>query len=551
MKNTGGDTRRRVRLLLFGLIGVCFWLGILAITLRVLRHIVSIVDIGDMLAYKLLSMVFIVFFSLLIFSSLLACLSKLYLSRDLALVHAFPLPPAQVFLSRWIESTFDSAWMVLVYSIPVLVSFGIIFHAGPFFYLQMGLALIPFCILASGISAWVILVTVILLPAKRIRSILVFMGLLAFIVLYVAFRLLKPERLVDPEAFSSILLYIQSLSTPASPLLPTTWILDSMKAALTGNTGESFFHLALLWSGALFMGFLATATAKSFYFKGFSKSQTSAFKLIRSDGQWLFNTFSWLSGSTRAFLVKEIKTFLRDQTQWSQLFLIAALIVIYLYNFSVLPLEKSPIKTLYLQNLLAFLNMGLAAFVLVAVTARFAFPSVSLEGSAFWIIRSYPVSIRSFLLIKYFIYLTPLLLLGELLVVAANLLLNATPFMMALSCLTLLGITPGVVALGVGLGAAYPDFSSENPTQTVTGFGGVLFMLLATAFIAAVLILEAGPVYRIFLSDIKGNPLTAWDWVWIWGAFSTDLVLSLLTVYLPLRFGEKSLALVFPESHRP
>ena len=36
-------------------------------------------------------------------------------------------------------------------------------------------------------------------------------------------------------------------------------------------------------------------------------------------------------------MVKDIKTFLRDSTQWSQLFLLLALIVVYLYNFKVLP----------------------------------------------------------------------------------------------------------------------------------------------------------------------------------------------------------------------
>ena len=73
---------------------------------------------------------------------------------------------------------------------------------------------------------------------------------------------------------------------------------------------------------------------------------------------WLYSLsgghfLSFLPSSTRALAVKEIKTFFRDQTQWSQLFLIAALVIIYIYNFKVLPLEKSPIKTVYLQNLLS------------------------------------------------------------------------------------------------------------------------------------------------------------------------------------------------------
>ena len=154
----------------------------------------------------------------------------------------------------------------------------------------------------------------------------------------------------------------------------------------------------------------------------------------------------------RAFAVKEIKTFFRDQTQWSQIFLVAALIVIYLYNFSVLPLEKSSIKIEYLQNLISFLNMGLAAFVLTAVAARFVFPAVSMEGDAFWIVKSSPVSIRTFLWIKFFVYFIPLLLLSEVLIVVTNLLLHVTPFMMVISVLTTFFMVPGIISMGLGLG---------------------------------------------------------------------------------------------------
>jgi len=66
------------------------------------------------------------------------------------------------------------------------------------------------------------------------------------------------------------------------------------------------------------------------------------------------------------------------------------LVIIYLYNFSVLPLDKSPIKTVYLQNLFSFLNIALAASVLAAIAARFVFPAVSAEGEAFWIVQTAP-----------------------------------------------------------------------------------------------------------------------------------------------------------------
>lgn len=542
-RNRSRQETRGLRLFFFFTIGLTFWIGIYAVSHRVLVYFQQVEDFGDILAYKLLSMVLLTFFSLLIFSSILTSLSKLYLSKDLKLVHAMPVPSEAIFFSRWIESTVDSSWMVIVYTIPIFIAYGNVYSAGFFFYTHIAVALLPLCIIASALSAGLVLLAVYVLPASRMKSIFVFMGLVVLLVLYMAFRLLRPERLVDPESFASALLYLRNISMPASPLLPSTWAFDSLKAALSGDLRSTLFHSALSWSGAVFLALTLFWGAKAFYFNGYSKAQSAQIRLFKTSGKRFRNILSFLPGPTRAFLIKEIKTFWRDQTQWSQLFLIGALIIIYLYNFSVLPLDKSPIQTVYLQNLFSFLNMGLAAFVLTAVTARFAFPTVSIEGNAFWIVRSGPISIKTFLWIKFFIYLFPLLILAEVLIIATNMLLRVTPFIMYLSIITIFCITPGIIALGIGLGAAYPDFTSENPAQSVTSFGGLVFMILSAAFIGIVIILEAGPVYTVFMSDIAGRTLANWQHVWIVGSFVVAFIVSILAVLLPMGYGTKRLDL--------
>ena len=222
--------------------------------------------------------------------------------------------------------------------------------------------------------------------------------------------------------------------------------------------------------------------------------------------------------------------------------MIAALVFIYLYNFKVLPLERSPIKTAYLQNLLAFLNMGLALFVLTAITGRFAYPAVSAERDAFWLVRTSPGSIWNFLWIKFFIYYPPLLVLTEFLTLATNILLDVTPFMMILSTITVFFLVPGIVAIGIGLGAAYPDFKAENPAQSVTSSGGLLFMILSAGFIIAVTVVEAGPVYYIFMADFWEKNLTIWQGLWSVSSFTAVILLSIAAVYLPMRFGERRLS---------
>ena len=529
------------KLLLFGTIGLLFWGGIFAVSLRVLGYFKEIAELGDILAHKLLSMVLLTFFFLLVFSSILTSLSKLYLSRDLSLVHSIPVPSYKIFIGRWIESTVDSSWMVIVYTLPVFISYGIVYQASLLFYINIIMTILSLSIIASGISSVLVITTVNFLPPNRIRSIFIFFGLCFFLVLFFAFRFLRPERLVDPETFATALVYLKALKTPAPPYLPSTWAFDSMKALLHGNITEGMFHTALSWSFSGVMVFMVIIIAEAIYFKGLSKTRTAQVRLFNyRESSSLF--FKFLSRPVRAFAVKEVRTFFRDQTQWSQLFLIAALVVIYVYNFNVLPLEKAPIKTVYFQNLLSFLNMGLAGFVLTAVTARFAYPAVSTEKEGFWLVKSVPIPLKNYLWIKFFIYFLPLLILTEILIVATNILLKVAPFMMGLSITNIFFMVPGVVAMGIGFGAAYPDFKSENPAQTVTSFGGLLFMMVCAGYIGAVIVIEAGPVHNLFMARIKETGLSAFEWIWTIGSFAIVFIINILAIVLPMRFGERKLS---------
>jgi len=531
----------RLKLFFFGTIGLLFWMGIFVVALRVLTYFKGIAEIGDILGYKLLSMILIVSFALLIFSSILTSLSKLYLSRDLQLVHAMPVSSYKIFISRWIDSTVESAWMVVIFTLPVFLAYGIVYQSGLFYYANAVAALTALVMNASAISTIMVLVAVIVIPANRLKSVFIFLGILFFVVIYLAIRLSRPELLVDPEVFDTVMVYISSLETPQSPVLPSTWAYDSILAGLNGAFKSGLFHTALAWSFCATIAFILILVAEAIYFQGFSKTQTASARLFKKNAAG-WRCFDFLPGPIKSFTVKEIKTFLRDQTQWSQLFLIAALVVIYVYNFKVLPIDKSPIKTVYLQNLFSFLNMGLALFVLTAITARFAYPAVSMEREAFWLVKSSPLSLKAFLWIKFFIYYFPLLILTEVLIITTNILLSVTPFMMTLSVVTVFFLVPGIVAMGIGLGAAYPDFKAENPTQTVTSFGGLVFMVLCAGYIGLVILIEAGPVYNLFMADIRGKALSPAIWLWIFGSFGTALVFSLAAIALPMRFGETRLS---------
>jgi ABC-2 type transport system permease protein len=150
--------------------------------------------------------------------------------------------------------------------------------------------------------------------------------------------------------------------------------------------------------------------------------------------------------------------------------------------------------------------------------------------------------------------LFPLLLLAELLIILTNILLHVTPFMMVIAIVTIFLIVPGIVSMGLGLGAIYPDFRSENPMQSVTSFGGLIYMTLSIGFIGLVIILEAGPVYNIFMTGIRGTQLGVLQWIWLVGSFAVVLALCVAAVLIPIRLGEKRISqdeLILGRQHLP
>jgi ABC-2 type transport system permease protein len=505
----------------------------------------SVELIGDLLTRRLLSMVFVTFFSILVFSNIITSLSTFYLSNDLNLIHSAPVPLGKIYLARFVETIIDSSWIILFFGLPVFIAYGVVYSVSFIYYPWLLLVMIPFLIIPAGLGIILTMVLVNFFPAKRTKDLLVFLSIVVVAILYFLFRFLQPERLVDPDAFSATAVYLNALTEPSSPFLPSYWITQAILPFLLNDSGSPIFFLLLLLSTGLALIVIGKHICAYLYYDGWSKSQEAKKSTISKTN--LFNRFihfltKHLSCQTRALVIKDTKIFFRDTTQWSQLLLLFALVMVYLYNFTVLPLDKSPIPTFYLQNLISFLNMGLAGFVLSAIAVRFAFPAVSLEGPSFWIIGSSPITLKSFLWSKFFTSLVPLLILAEVLIILSNYLLNVTNFMMLLSSITVFFMTFGIISMAIGIGACYPRFNVENTAKMATGFGGMVYMICSMSFIGLIIVLEAWPVYIIFMSHIRNYSLLPWQWTSICLSSIAVVALNIFAIVLPMKIGLKKLS---------
>ncbi|MFT5434920.1 MAG: ABC-2 type transport system permease protein, partial [Myxococcota bacterium] len=312
------------------------------------------------------------------------------------------------------------------------------------------------------------------------------------------FRFLRPERLMRPEEFRDLVDFMAVLRTPSSSWLPNEWAAEALLSVLRGRPDFLPFLLLVSTAGAFVVvgGWLHGR----FHAAGYTRAQEGA---EQRDGRQRARTLDRMLGGftvrTRELVAKEIRVFFRDATQWSQLILLGVLVVVYVYNIQVLPLYSGEELSFLLINIISFLNLGLAGFVVAAIAARFVFPAMSLEGRMLWLLRSSPMDIRAVFWSKYWVGTVPLLVVALPLIVATNLILEASPFVLWLSTLTMIGVTFAMSALALGFGALFPNFETENVAEIPTSFGGLLFMMAAVTYLALLIALEGWPVYR-FLS---------------------------------------------------
>jgi ABC-2 type transport system permease protein len=248
-----------------------------------------------------------------------------------------------------------------------------------------------------------------------------------------------------------------------------------------------------------------------------------------------------LSPVRRQLLVKDVKVFVRDVSQWSQLLLLLALVLVYLYNFRVLDLDRVPGMSGVIKNAYAFLNMGMAGFVMATVTVRFVFPAVSAEGAAFWIIRTAPISLRDFLWSKFWTGLVPVLALTECLVVAGNYFLGTDPFLKQLTAVAVGVMAFALVGLAAGLGARYPRFAADNPSQVAGSYGGVAFMVAAVLYVLAMIVLLGWPSSVYLYAQARRRSLTEWQLLMMAVSLTAALAMSVAIWLLGMRSGVRAL----------
>jgi ABC-2 type transport system permease protein len=490
------DNAGKYRAPLFFGLSIIFWIMLYRGGVWLVSEAIAIEPVGELLVQKLISIAFLIFLGLLVFSNIVTAFTTFYLADDLQFLMSKPVPKDDLFTSRFVESLAQSSWIVLLFGMPIFIAAGVGVGAPWRYYVGLILVLIPFVAIPTAIATLVALGITNVLRASRTRDAMLLFGVFGFAVLFVVVRSLRPERLLNPESFESIGEMLQLLSAPTSAYLPSDWCLNVLIPLLFGSGTPDYWSLAILFSTPLALYYISAWLHRKWYFRGYSKAQEGRHGagVVSALRDWILQRAEELSGDLDEHIAsleergkevvtalsqlvkKDHKIFMRDASQWSQLLVVVAIMIIYLVNYKYFEIAAD--ERLFGDVGLFFFNLAACGFVVVALSGRFLFPSVSIEGRSFWLILQAPISLEKFLVGKWFGGMTPVVVVGQLLIWTSNLLVFQNWFLMLAASLIVLVMSVGIAAMAVGFGAVYPQFHNPNAAKIASSFGAVIYMIL-------------------------------------------------------------------------
>ncbi|HNQ88522.1 MAG TPA: hypothetical protein PKM73_07910 [Verrucomicrobiota bacterium] len=510
-----------------------------------LRFASSFPGLGAVLIERMLFLLFAFLFVLLLLSNLVISYTNLFRNRETAFLIPLPVATNTIFQWKFVESTLLASWAFLFLIAPLLLAYGLNQQV-PWHFYPVTLGLIAlFIVLPAAGGAWL----AVLLARHLDRRAFQVAALLGAVALIAATAFwLRSDPVTDEQLETRVLVVLDRLLMRTrfalSPLLPSYWLSAGVQEWAEGALGTAVFFGLVLLSHTLFFGTLTLAGMGARFYHAASTVQSRGGLLARwtwlrvwrqrrhrrararSPLEALADHCRWLRPDLRALLVKDIRVFWRDTTQWGQTLVLFGLLGAYILN---LRHFSQQLTHPFWIALVSYLNLGACALNLATLTTRFVFPQFSLEGKRLWIVGLAPLGLPRVLLAK--------LALGSVLsltITVGLMLLSCWMLMLAWSHTLVLTLTVAVMTLtlnglAVGLGTVFPNFREDNPSKIVSGFGGTFCLVASFLYIVGSVawLAVAAPLHS--LGQVGAVRLAAGG-----AAF---LAVSAAIGWLPLRLG--------------
>ncbi|MFM7108749.1 MAG: putative ABC transporter permease subunit, partial [Planctomycetaceae bacterium] len=538
----------RLRLALVAVLSAMFWASLYGLFGEAFRFLES-------LHAEAVPLLFNTFFSslmvMLVFSAGILVYGGLYCSTEARLLLTLPARAETVFAHKFQEAFWFSCWGFVLLGSPMLVAYGAVRESGWHFYVLVLPFMVSFAVIPATLGAICCLALVAWMPRLRLHAFAVAAAAVCAGGLWLGWSLLG-RTVADPLSPAWFERTFTRLSITEQKLLPSWWLCTGLiEAARAGRDGgdaaaaraESLRFLALLVANAMFLQLLAGWLARGVYRAGYSGLCAEVPVRRRRRSGWLDRTLAGAAAARgrplRLLLLKDLRIFRRDVSQWSQFVIFFGLLALYFLN-----LRAFHYNAAY-ASMVGFLNVAVVGLILSTFTTRFVYPMISLEGRRFWILGLLPVHRDQIVWSKFLFALVGGVVPCTLLVLLSDSMLGLGWRMILQHEFCCVVLCAGLSGIAVGLGARMPDLREQSPAKISSGFGGTLCLVISSLFIMLVVLFAAVPTHLGLLARVlgQGGDPSRRLLAWTAGPGGTTaclclvLALGLVAAVVPLQLG--------------
>jgi len=513
--------------LLVGLV----WLGLYGLFFAVFYQI----DRTPLQATVAIPLIFNFFFVamlvLLTMSNGIIAYGTLFGKAECPYLLTLPLAPRDVVTLKYLESLLFSSWSLVLLGLPLMMAMARKGEGGYFYvlFISFFLAFIPIPGAIGTILAWA---AARFVPRSAARAVAVICGVTAVAGIVWGIRTMQLGGYASDVWLKS---FLARMGFVESAFLPNNWVATGIDHALQGQLSEALLYLGVTIANGLFLSWCAVMIVSGRFDRAYDRASSGRASGRRPtaspSGGAAGLVFFYLPRPLRLVAAKDLRTFLRDPLQWSQLVILFGLLVLYLTNMPSLRIEFSSSGW---TLMVPFLNLCALSLILATFTCRFVFPLVSLEGQQLWLMGVMPMPRGQILLAKFAFSMTVTVLVAVSAMALGAVMLEQSGLWWSIHVIVIVCICFTLCGCSVGLGARLPMFKQTNAARIANGVGGTINLLVSVVLIGLVLACVGVATWRSHRHGFRGAP-DAVALLWC----TASALIALTGGVLALRLGER------------
>jgi len=472
-------------------------------------YLLDTARLGLFLLHRFMAMLLFVFFLSINVGNIIVSYATLYRSSEMEYFLTKPIPHTNLFLIKFLDNFFYSSTAFFLMAMAVLLGYGSHFHMPVLFYIRtMFLTLMPFIFLSGCLAAIMLMVVMRFAETLGVRKLVLLLVFAYLGGLSLYFGMTNPVQLQAQvmEHFPHVDQYFGYLDPPIVQFLPNHWVAESLYWTMRGDASHALSYVLLLAGVTITVFVLMLWTAKRLFYASWLSSLNLR-KTIEAPGglmkAWSLTRPSRFEAQSTVLVKKEFWQFFREPSQWIHLTIIAVLIVTFIASVAQINLRQ---QLPFLQTISYMVVLLFNIFLIASIALRFVFPSISAEGMNFWKILSAPVDRRKVFWLKFTLYLVPILLTSEMLVVFSHHSIRNYPLLIQLASIIMLCASLALTALNLGSGSFFSTYREKDPIRVASSQSATLTFLLCIVYLTATVSFLFVPFNDYFAFNLRAVP---------------------------------------------